>query len=455
MSAGPGLTRRLGVIDGGLLTIGSVIGTGIFFTGGEVARAVPDPAGILMVWAATGLLSLAGALTYAELGAMMPRAGGIYAYLRAAYGPVWGFFYGWASLLVIMTGGIAAIAVGFGESMNGLAPSFMAMLPNATWNLAGWHLTLDGTRLLAISAILVLTAINHFGVGPGAITQNALTWMRVGAIALFVALGVFAAPHASAGSPVVASPVTLAGIGAGLIATLWAYDGWYALAFVAGETRDPGRTLPAGLIAGTLTVLLLYLGLNAVLMRALPIATLGGTPRPAETAAGVLFGSAGARAMAVLITCASFGCLAATVLYAARVYQPMAQDGVFFHRVAHIDPRTHTPVVSLWLQCGWALLLVMTGSYIQLFTWVTFAVVLFHVLTAAAVFVLRVRNPELPRPYRAWGFPWVPLLFIAGMSAVVVSTFVTSPAESLLGLGAIALGWPAYAWWRSRTSTTA
>lgn len=454
MTGRPGLARRLGVLDGALLTIGSVVGTGIFFTGGEVARAVPDPVAILLVWAATGLLTLAGALTYAELGVLMPRAGGIYAYLREAYGPVWGFFYGWASLLVIMTGGIAAIAVGFGEAMNGLFPALTAAVPSHTLALgAGASLTIDGPRLFAIAAIVLLTAINHFGVGPGAGAQNALTWIRVGAIAAFAGAAAFVPPGSSSGAVASEGAITLAGIGVGLLATLWAYDGWYALGFAAGEIRDPGRTLPRGLIAGTVVILFLYLGMNAALLRALPIPVLASIPRPAEAAAGALFGPTAGRAMAVLIASASFGCLASTILYGSRVYQPMAEDGVFFRAVARIHPRYRTPVTSLWLQSAWAALLVMTGSYVQLFTWTTFAVVLFHVATAAAVFVLRIRRPDAPRPYRTWGFPWVPLLFIAGMAAVVVSTFVVRPVESILGLVAIGAGWPAYAWWQSRSST--
>jgi len=455
MSDRPGLTRRLGALDATLLTIGSVIGTGIFLTGGEVARAIPHPAGVVLAWAATGLLALAGALTYAELGAMMPRAGGIYAYLREAYGPVWGFFYGWASLLVIMSGGIAAIASGFGESLNGLVPGFVASLPSGTLAIGGWRLACGGPQILAIAAILLLTVINHFGVGPGAVTQNLLTWVRVGAIGLFAVLGWLAAPAAAAVAVSPShGPVRMAGIGVGLLATLWAYDGWYAAGFSAGEMRDPGRTLPRGLIAGTLVICLLYVGMNAVLLRALPVAELAAAARPAEAAAGALFASSGARAMAVVIASASFGCLASTILYSSRVYQPMAEDGLFFRSVAAIDPRFHTPVVSLWLQSAWAMVLVLTGSYVQLFTWVTFAVVLFHVATAAAVFVLRVRRPHAPRPYRVWGYPWTPAAFIAGMSAVVISTFVVRPAESLLGLAAIALGWPAYAWWRSRVRPT-
>jgi len=332
-------------------------------------------------------------------------------------------------------------------------PGFVASLPSGTLTIGGWRFACGGSQILAIGAILLLTVINHFGVGPGALTQNLLTWVRVGAIGLFAALGWLVTPAAAAASPS-HETIGLAGIGVGLLATLWAYDGWYAAGFSAGEMRDPGRTLPRGLIAGTLAITLLYVGMNAVLLRALPIPELAAAGRPAEAAAGALFGNPGARTMAVVIASASFGCLASTILYSSRVYLPMAEDGLFFRSVAIIDPRFHTPVVSLWLQSAWAMVLVLTGSYVQLFTWVTFAVVLFHVATAAAVFVLRARRPHDPRPYRVWGYPWTPGVFVAGMSAVVISTVVVRPIESLLGLAAIALGWPAYAWWRSRVPPT-
>ena len=240
-----------------------------------------------------------------------------------------------------------------------------------------------------------------------------------------------------------------------MIAALWTYDGWYGLVFSAGEMRDPGRTLPIGLIAGTLTVILLYVAMNAVYLRALPIDAMAHGTRTAEDAAQALFGGGGARLVSMLVVVASFGCLASTILYSSRMYQPMATDGVFFKYVAAIHPRFHTPVRSLWLQSAWASVLALSGSYAQLFTWVTFASVLFHAAVGAALFVLRAKWPDRPRPYRAWGYPVVPALFILSMTLLMLSTLIARPAESALGLAAIALGWPAYAWWRWRARGSA
>lgn len=443
----PGLARRLGALDGALITIGAVIGTGIFLTGGDVARSAPTPALVLLVWAAGGALSLAGALTYAELGAMIPRAGGLYDYLAAAYGPVWGFFYGWASLLVIMSGGIAAIAVGFGEYLGSFIPFFAGT--HTLVHVGGW--APNGTQLAAVLAILLLTVINHFGVREGATTQNVLTALKVAAIVAFVALGLAAPARATAATAItpLAGPL-VSGFGVAMIAALWTYDGWYGLTFSAGEMRDPGRTLPRGLILGTLAVAALYIGMNVVYLRALPMPALAASRRTAEEAAAALFGGSGARLMAMAVVIASFGCLASTILYSSRIYQPMAEDGMFFRGIAAIHPRWRTPVRSLWLQSAWAMALALTGSYVQLFTWVTFAGVLFHVAGGAAVFVLRARHPEMPRPYRVWGYPVVPALFILGMAWLVVNTLAERPRESLAGLLFIAAGWPAYRWWRRR-----
>jgi APA family basic amino acid/polyamine antiporter len=451
----PGLERRLGARDGALITIGAVVGTGIFLTGGDVARAVPHPALILLVWAVGGLVTLAGALTYAELGVLIPRAGGLYDYLRAAYGPLWGFFYGWACLLVIMSGGIAAIAVGFGEYFGSFVPFFSSGHRLFEVAMGGLHWAPTGAQLAAVLAIALLTGINHFGVREGAATQNLLTALKVGAIVGFVAFGALAPFRGEAVHAAPAPVHVLAGFGVGMIAALWTYDGWYGLAFSAGEMRDPGRTLPIGLIAGTLIVTLLYVAMNAVYLRALPIDSMARGTRTAEDAARALFGGGGARLLSLLVVVASFGCLASTILYSSRIYQPMAADGVFFRYVAAIHPRHHTPVRSLGLQSAWAIVLALSGSYTQLFTWVTFAVVLFHVAVGAALFVLRAKWPEAPRPYRAWGYPLVPALFILSMALLMLSTLIARPAESLLGLAAIAAGWPAYAWWRWRARESA
>jgi APA family basic amino acid/polyamine antiporter len=451
-AAGAHLERALGAWDGASLTIGAVVGTGIFLTAGDVARSLPHPALALGAWLAGGLLVLAGALCYAEMGAMFPRAGGLYHFLREAWGPLPGFLYGWTCLLVIMTGGNAAIAVGFGEYLGALVPWFSA--EHTLW--AAGPLRVSGAQGAALLAILVLTATNHFGVREGAGVQNVFTIAKLGAIAALVVCGLAVAPAVSGGGSAAlpASPLALfAPFGVALIATLWTYDGWYALTFSAGEMRDPRRDLPRGLLLGVGVVVLVYALLNLVYMRALPIDELARTSRVAEAATRVLFGETAARAMTAAVAVSAFGCLAATLLYSSRIYQPMAQDGLFFPQVARIHPRWHTPVAAIWLQSAWAMVLTLTGSYTQLFTYVTFGGVLFHVAAGLALFRLRVTRPDVPRPYRAWGWPWVPALFVLAMALLTLNTLLAAPRESLLGLLAIVAGVPAYVAWRRQAAT--
>lgn len=440
------LERVLGARDVALLTVGAVIGTGIFLTPGSIVAAVGATASP-WVWLAGGLLTLAGALSYAELGAMFPRAGGLYHFLREAWGPVWGFLYGWTCLLVIMSGGIAAIAVGFGDYLGVFVPQFASrhvLLTLGTWQLSG-------AQLAAVIAITLLTALNHIGIRSGATLQAVFTLAKLGAIAALVGFGL-AVPSLTAaipaGAPEVAPLAFASAFGAAMVAALWTYDGWYAATFSAGEVRTPSRDLPRGLVLGVLLVLVLYVALAVVYRRALPEATLAASTRVAEDAARALFGAAAARWMALAVVVSSFGCLAATILYSSRVYQPMAADGLFFRRVAHIHPRWRTPVAALWLQSAWAMALALTGSYTQLFTFVTFGGVLFHVAAGLALFRLRATHPNTPRPVRAAGYPWVPALFVAGMLLLTINTLLGSPLESVLGLGLVAAGLPAYAWWR-------
>lgn len=432
----PGLVRGLGAWDGALLTIGSIVGTGIFLTTSDMARVLPHSGLILGVWLAGGLLTLAGALTYGELGAMFPRAGGLYHYLREAYGPLWGFLFGWAAFLVIMSGGIAALAVGFGTYLQSFLP-FVS--PKAA----------------ACAAILVLTAINHLGLKAGAGVQNALTVLKIGSIVAFVALGLFAPAPARTELASPAGPAggaLLAAFGVAMIAALWTYDGWYGLTCSAGELRNPGRNLPLGLILGTGIVVVLYMLLNLVYIRALTVPEMGGAARIGEAAADVLFGSTGARLVSLAVLVSTFGCLASTILYSSRIYQPMAEDGVFFRALAEVHPRFRTPVRSLWAQTAWALLLTLSGTYEQLYTYVVFVSVMFHAATAAAVIVLRRTRPDHPRPYRTWGYPVVPALFILACVLLIGNTLAEKPVESLLGLGLLALGLPAYLWFRKRTA---
>lgn len=444
----PRLVRGLGAWDGALLTIGATVGTGIFITTGDIARVLPHGGLIVLVWLAGGLLTLAGALTYAELGVLFPRAGGIYHFLKEAYGPLPGFLYGWACFLVIMSGGIAAIAVGFGEYLGAFLPYFSTQHVLLAVPLGGWTWTLSGGQVAAAAAIVVLTAVNVVGLREGAGTQNLLTVLKVAAIAGFVAFGLLVDGQAR---PELLAPVPAAGLvtafGVGMIAALWTFDGWYGLTLSAGEVRRPGRNLPLGLIAGTGAVLVMYTLLNLVYLRALPVAAMAGTPRIGESAAAALFGPTGARLVTLAVLISTLGCLASTILYAARIYLPMAQDGVFFPSLARVHPRFRTPARCLVAQGAWAVLLTVTGTYSQLYTYAIFAATLFHVATGAAVFVLRRTRPALPRPYRVWGYPVVPALFLLACALLVANTLAERPAESLAGLGLVALGLPAYAAW--------
>jgi basic amino acid/polyamine antiporter, APA family len=445
----PQLERRLGTWDAALLTIGSVLGTGIFITTGDIARVLPHPGLILFVWILGGVFTLAGALTYAELGGMFPRAGGQYQYLKEAYGIFWGFLFGWGAFWVIMTGGISALAVGFGQYFGAFIPFFstdnvLLSLPLGftTWNL-------NGGQVAGSLAIVLLTAINYLGLKEGAGVQNAVTVIKIGSIIGLALLGLFVEakvrPQLFSAFP--AGSFTVA-IGVALIAVLWSYDGWYGATNVASEMRHPERNLPMGLIIGTIAITLLYTLMNLVYIRALSVEEMGQTGRIAESAASILFGPMGGRIITAAVLVSTFGCISATILYAARIYLPMAQDGVFFPALAKIHPKHKTPSTSIVAQGIWAFILTFSGTYEQLYTFVIFVVILFHLATGIAVFVLRRTRPDAPRPYRTWGYPVVPVIFILSSALLIGNTLLEKPVESLIGVFILALGVPAYYWWR-------
>jgi APA family basic amino acid/polyamine antiporter len=448
----PTLVRSLGALDGALITIGASVGSGIFLTTGDIAQHCPQPALILGLWAAGGLFALAGALAYGELGAMFPRAGGQYQFLKEAYGPLWGFLFGWTSFLVIMTGGVAAIAVGFGEYLGAFVPSLGSGVELLSVKLPGVRWTVTGPQLTAAVSVLGLTAVNWLGVREGALVQNIATALKFGALLVLVGIGLSApAPVAPAWGAPLPPGSFVAALGLGLVAVLWTYDGWYVLTFSAGEMRRPERTLPRGLILGVVAVAVLYLAINWVYLRALDVPTLARTSRVGEAAAAALLGPGAARAVTLVILLSMFGCLAANVLCCARIYLPMAEDGLFFRTLARIHPRHRTPSASLLAQGALAAAIALSGTYAELYTTVVFAGVLFHAATAAAVFVLRRTRPEVERPFRAWGHPWTTGAFVAACLVVAAVTLVQAPVRSALGLGLIAAGLPAYAFWsRSR-----
>ncbi len=444
-----GLVRGLGRWDATLLTVGAVIGTGIFITTADIARVLPHEGMILLVWTLGGFLTLAGALTYAELGALYPRAGGMYHYLKEAYGTFWGFLYGWACFLVIMSGGIAALAVAFGEYLGSFVPLFSTRNVLFSLPFGGWSWTVSGGQIAGALAILLLTSVNYIGLREGARVQNFLAVFRIGSILAFVGLAFLVdAPVSVSVTESLPEMNLLAAVGVGMIAALWTYDGWYGATFSAGEMRDPQRTLPFGLVWGTVIVMVLYALINIVYFRSLPLDAIAETPRIGETAAAALFGDGGGRLMSFAILVSTFGCLSATILYSPRIYLAMARDGVFFRGLGAVHPRFHTPGPSLWAQSLWAVVLTLSGTYEQLYTYVIFGGLLFHVGTAGAVIVLRRKRPHIERPYKVFGYPWVPVLFILASILLLGNTLFEKPVESLIGLVFIAAGLPAYAWWR-------
>ena len=448
-----GLRRALGAWDGALITIGAVLGTAIFLTPADIARVLPHPGLILAAWVLGGLLTLAGALTYAEMGAMFPRAGGMYHFLKEAYGPLAGFLFGWASFLVIMSGGVAALAAGFGEYLGGFVPFFSTAHLLVTVPVGAWRWNLTGGAVAGVLAIIFLTAVNLFGVKEGAWVQNAMTILKVGSLAALAGVGLFlpapVRPDLAAPLP----PAVIAPFGIAMISVLWAYDGWYCFALSAGEVRDPGRNIPRGLIFGTAALIAIYGLINFVYLRALPISELSRTARVGEAAARALFGAGAAPLVSAAILVSIFGCLSANILTCSRIYQPMAEDGLFFRSLARISPRHRVPTGSLAAQAAWASVLVLSGTFEQLYTYVVFVEVLFYAATGAALYVLRRARPGVPRPYRTWGYPWMPALFIFASLALMANTLKERPAESLIGIALLALGLPAYlAWRRTRAS---
>jgi len=430
VTADDGLVRVLGLGSGVLFVLGSVIGSGIFLTTGMMAAKLPSPTLLLVAWASGGVLALTGGLTYAELGSMFPKSGGVYVYLREAFGPLPAFLYGWAAFLVFWSGGIAAVAVGFAEYMRYFAPQLPA-------------------SLLAVAAIVTLGGINYVGVRTGNAANVVLTIAKVSGLAALPAIAVFFAKTTPQWTPVVpAIPSPLAAFGVAMIAVLWTNDAWYCVTWIAGEMKRPERDLPLSLVYGIGLLTVIYLTVNVAYFYALPITEIAGTTRIAERAATVMVGPGGATFVALTVIVSTFGCDNAAILAGARLLFAMARDGVFIRSCARIHDRYRTPHIAIVALVVWSAILAVSGSYEQLFTYVMFASLLLHMLGAIAVFRLRRTRPDAPRPYRVWGYPIVPAVFIIASAAFVVNTLIEKPRESFAGLGLLALGLPAYWYWR-------
>jgi len=446
------LDRAVGPLSATLLVIGGIIGSGIFLTTGSVANALPSASLLMLAWVAGCLFALFGALTYAEMATMFPRSGGPYVFLREAFGPLTGFLYGWATLLVVLSGGIAAVAVGFADYFSYFFPALSSthIVVDAPLGLA--TIQIARSQLVAVGAIVLLGGINYLGVRSGSGTNAVLTIAKIAGLALLPIFAIAAATTAPAWTPVVpreiASP--LSAFGVALIAVLWTVEGYYFVTYAAGEVRDPARNLPRALTIGLLVVMAVYLIVNLAYLYALPMDVLRGTTRVAEAAATAMVGPIGATIIALTVLVSTLGADAAVILGASRLFYAMARDGLFFPAAAAVHPRYHSPHVAIIGLTMWSSLLALSGTYEQLFTYVVFVSVLFSLLGGLALFRLRRARPGDERPYRVPGYPVVPALFILGAAFIVTNTLVTRPVESIAGLGLLVLGLPAYAYWRAR-----
>ncbi|HWB82698.1 MAG TPA: amino acid permease [Bryobacteraceae bacterium] len=448
------LKRELGAWTAASLVVGTVIGSGIFLVPRSMIQRVGTPEMVAIVWVVGGLLSLAGALSYAELSAAIPEAGGEYAYLREAYGPVWAFLYSWTQMWVAKSGSIASLATGFFYYLTTFFPSLDVVFYSIPLPLGpkGGPLEFSYGQLFAMALILALAWLNYGGVRLGGNVQVGVTAVKVLLIAGIIVIGLaFGHPHAANGAPIV--PLSTAGFFAALVAALWAYDGWNNVAMVASEIRAPQRNLPRALIGGTAAVMGIYLLANSSYFHVLSAGQVAGSERVAADMMHRILGNAGANAVSIAAMISIFAALNGSILSGSRVPYAAAREGLFFRAFARVDPNHGTPGVSILALSAWSALLVLSGRYEQLFTYVIFASWIVYGMTTAAVIVLRFKRPDLSRPYRTTGYPFVPVLFVAAATAIVISTLFDSPRESLMGIILILLGLPFYFYWKHRRTS--
>lgn len=480
--------------------MGGMIGSGIFIVSADIARVVNSPALFIGAWIITGILTIIAALTYGELAAMMPRAGGQYVYLREAMGPLWGFLYGWTLFLVIQTGTAAAVSVGFAKFLGIFFPDVsstnwiwhIGRVPRisiGTLELGNMEIGINTQNLVAIAVVTTLTAVNILGVKVGAFVQNIFTITKTAALLGLVGLGLVlganaeafvanfsdfwrnASPNAQHAVQVgIGGPTVLVGtltiLAIAQVGSLFSSDAWNNVTFTAGEVKDPKRNLPLSLALGTGIVILLYIASNFVYLSVLPLegdasanTVIGrGIQHAAEDRVGtavmqVMFGQAGETLMAIAILISTFGCANGLLLSGARVYYAMAKDGLFFQRVGHLHPIYNTPSTSLIVQGVWTSFLCISGTYGQLLDYIVFAVLIFYVLTIASVFILRKKQPDAPRPYRALGYPVLPALYIVAALFIDYVLLLYKPQYTWPGLIIVLIGIPVYFFWSRRSKS--
>jgi APA family basic amino acid/polyamine antiporter len=468
-----GLKRSLGLVDATSLVAGSMIGSGIFIVTAAMARDIGSAAWLLIIWLVTGLITVAAALSYGELAGMMPKAGGQFVYIQRAYGRLVSFLYGWTVFTVIQTGVIAAIAVTFAN----YSAIFFPVLDNTLFRL-GESFVFPTSKLLAIASIIVLTFINTKGIESGKSIQLILTSAKLFALFALIVFGLYVGFHTdvlstnfnnmweasrtvlnSDGSITVTKLTGMAVLGAAgatIINSLFSSDAWNNVTFIAGEIKEPKKNIPRSLFLGTLIVTVIYILANLAYLALLPM---HGTPdasgiagngimfasndRVGAAAAGMIMGNSSVFIMAALIMVSTFGCNSGLILSGGRLFYAMAKDGLFFRQATLLN-KNQVPAKALWVQCTWACVLCVSGKFGDLLTYATFASLLFYILTIFGVFILRKREPNAERPYRAFGYPLVPALYILVTTAICITLLVYDTLNTGLGLGIVALGIPVY-----------
>ncbi len=474
------LQKRVTLFDGTSIVAGAMIGSGIFIVSADIARNVGSPGWLMMVWLITGVITIIGALSYGELAAMMPSVGGQYVYLRESYHPLIGFLFGWTTFLVIQCGSIAAVAVGFAKFSGVIFP----WISDSNVLLKLFSINITTTQLVAILLIVFLTWLNTRGIVTGKTVQNIFTSTKVTALLGFIIVGLlftsginnisanrdifWHAGRIGTGGDIIplAGFALVAAIGTALVGSLFASDAWYNITYISGEVINPKRTVPLSLLFGTLLVSGLYLLTNFVYIRILPM---HGTPdgadaisrgiqfatddRVATSAMSVIVGDYAAVLMAIFIMISTFGCNQIMILAGPRVYYAMAVDGLFFKKVGSLNKRG-VPAFALIIQGVWSVLLCLSGTYSNLLDYVIFAVLLFFSLTIFAIFILRVKRPEIPRPYKAFGFPYVPAIYIITTIIIMVILLIYKPNYTFPGLGIVLLGIPVFYLWKKFNKNT-
>ncbi|HTS57376.1 MAG TPA: amino acid permease [Terriglobales bacterium] len=454
----PTLLRGLSLLDSVLLLVSGIIGSSIFLTAKDIAGPLPQPVLFLLVWVLGGIVSLLGCVAFAELGSMFPDSGGQYVYLREAYGDLVAFLYGWMLFSVANGGTIAALAVASAAYMGEIVP--VISQNHVVFSAVG--LSITRAHLVGIFLIALLTYVNVVGLRWGALLQNVSTWTKFAAMACFVVLGLTLgkghwgnfSPQGGATLGLGPAPF-ISAMGVALIAVFWAYDGWVYITWVAGEVKEPRRNVPLAMLLGILVVGAIYLAMNVTYLYSMPVGEIAQHETIAHAAAASLFSPRAALWLSATIAISCFSAAATCTLSGARVYLAMAQDGVFFKRMAAIHPQWRTPAFSLIGQGIWAGILTVSGRYDQLYTYVIYGMVLSYTLTVIGLFILRWKRPEIPRPYRCAGYPWVPAIYVLIGTAWTLNTIITRPAEAFWGTALVLVGVPGYLYWKRSARKTA